>query len=677
MRTRASRPATSRCSCRTHRTARPGPRRARRGRRPGRDQRRRQRVRAPAARATGCGCSRRSSARRGRAARHAAALTPLPRLERRAAWRARRTRTWEERPRAGCTTGRALLRPRGVASLAETITLGRAAARRACSARPTGERALTDLRHVGQLLHAAATAEQLGATALTAWLRRRIADGRAGRGDEERSRRLESDAEAVQVLTIHRSKGLEFPIVYLPVPVGAGAGSPRGRARRLPRPRRGRPADDRRRPRRRRVRARTRASTSTSSAARTCGSPTSRSPARATRRSCGGRGSYAKPRTRRSAGCCSRATSDGNVRGDGRRDARATPTVVARFEELAAAAPAAASASSASSSAPADRWARRRCPSRRARRPRRSTASSTALAADLLQRHHGGAYERRRRRERAAPSRASAASRRTTALVDEPTSRRAAAATRPVAARRRAARAAVAAGGDAGGRARRHVRPPRARGDRLRRARPRRRARAQLAARGAAPLDVGDAAASSPGCAAAIETPLGPLVGDLRLRDVARADRLDELDFELPLAGGDDADRASSTLAAIAGRAAAHLRPATRCAGYAERLADPALRQSVRGYLTGSLDLVVRLRRTAGALRRRRLQDQLARRAGRGADAPGTTARGARRGDAARALRAAGAALHGRAAPLPALAAAGLRPRRATSPACSTCSCAG
>ena len=79
-----------------------------------------------------------------------------------------------------------------------------------------GERRMTDLRHVGELLHAAAMTEQMGATALTAWLRQRVLEATTDNNDEERSRRLESDAEAVQVLTMHRSKGLEFPVVYYP-----------------------------------------------------------------------------------------------------------------------------------------------------------------------------------------------------------------------------------------------------------------------------------------------------------------------------------------------------------------------------------------------------------------------------------------------------------------------------
>jgi exodeoxyribonuclease V beta subunit len=101
----------------------------------------------------------------------------------------------------------------GVAALVETVAATGMAQR--VLARDDGERDLTDLRHIGQALHQAATEGYGGVSSLVQWLQHRMAEA-AGDIDEERSRRLDSDAKAVQVMTIWRAKGLEFPVVYAP-----------------------------------------------------------------------------------------------------------------------------------------------------------------------------------------------------------------------------------------------------------------------------------------------------------------------------------------------------------------------------------------------------------------------------------------------------------------------------
>jgi len=79
-------------------------------------------------------------------------------------------------------------------------------------ARPDGERRLTNLRHLAECLHEAAQ-EHATPEALLRWLRRQRAQDTA---EDATQLRLESDRNLVQIVTVHKAKGLEYPIVFCP-----------------------------------------------------------------------------------------------------------------------------------------------------------------------------------------------------------------------------------------------------------------------------------------------------------------------------------------------------------------------------------------------------------------------------------------------------------------------------
>ena len=80
-------------------------------------------------------------------------------------------------------------------------------------ARSDGERVLTNLLHLSELLQQNA-AELDGEQALIRHLAEHLA--LSGQAAEEQILRLESDEQLVKVVTIHKSKGLEYPLVFLP-----------------------------------------------------------------------------------------------------------------------------------------------------------------------------------------------------------------------------------------------------------------------------------------------------------------------------------------------------------------------------------------------------------------------------------------------------------------------------
>ena len=88
----------------------------------------------------------------------------------------------------------------------------------------------------------------------------------------------------------------------------------------------------------------------------------------------------------------------------------------------------------------------------------------------------------------------------------------------------------------------------------------------------------------------------GPLADGLTLGQIGLADRLCELDFEIPLAGGDVAPGIDVSLADVGALLDRHLAGDDPLRPYAARLQTPALGgQSLRGYLSGSIDVVLRV----------------------------------------------------------------------------------
>ena len=78
----------------------------------------------------------------------------------------------------------------------------------------SGERYLTNILHLSELLHQTAVEQGKGVGELIQWLdqRRQQTSDTA----DAHQTRLESDDDAVTILTIHKSKGLEFPVVFCP-----------------------------------------------------------------------------------------------------------------------------------------------------------------------------------------------------------------------------------------------------------------------------------------------------------------------------------------------------------------------------------------------------------------------------------------------------------------------------
>ena len=83
------------------------------------------------------------------------------------------------------------------------------------ASQPGGERSLVNVVQLQDILHNVATSRHLAPEALLGWYERQVS-GDTRDEDDAFETRLESDADAVQIMTIFKSKGLEFPVVFVP-----------------------------------------------------------------------------------------------------------------------------------------------------------------------------------------------------------------------------------------------------------------------------------------------------------------------------------------------------------------------------------------------------------------------------------------------------------------------------
>ncbi|TKR27002.1 exodeoxyribonuclease V [Cellulomonas hominis] len=453
--------------------------------------------------------------------------------------------------------------------------------------RVDGERYLTDLRHVAEILHATARADRLAPTGLLRWLRGKVQGSGTG---EESERRLETDSAAAQVMTVHAAKGLQFPLVMVPflsdryidgkvqihryhdgdqrcLHIG-GRGSPGyGDA------------------------AAAALEEEAGELLRLAYVALTRARSHVTL--------WWSPSTSSASGPLSRLLLAGR-QPDGSLEAKvpthADPTVKSRFDALAAASGGTLVHQVVTQVPDQTTWAPPEVPqpalttATLTRRPDTAwrRTSYTGLTAQTATPHAGLSGE---------PEQAG--------MTDEPDDQHATTAPVPPDAHSPASPMADLPSGTAFGTLVHSVLEtidtdaP----DLL----------AELTARceqtGLTPALRIEPAALARSLVPALTTPLGPIAENLALLDVPPADRLAELEFELPLAGGDtpDPDTAAATLAKIADLLDEHLASDDPFADYGTHLrthlTPHAVHAPLVGYLTGSIDAVLRVRDHTGTPR--------------------------------------------------------------------------